>query len=54
MSLIDAFLLNPYGVDLSRGEVWIAVRTDGAMGSVTRNDPYDGSTQVKFVALLLL
>src|SRR5690348_15042023 len=52
MSLMDALLLDPYGVDLSRGEVWIAARTDGVAGSGTQNDPYDGSTQAKFDALL--
>ena len=39
MSLMDAFLLDPLAVD-----VWIALRTDGAVGSGTQDDPYDGST----------
>src|SRR3974390_1148251 len=52
MSLTDALLLDPYGIDLSRAEVWIAVRTDGVAGGGTQNDPYDGSTQAKFDALL--
>jgi hypothetical protein len=33
-------------------EVWIAVRTDGHAGKGTKADPYDGSTQVKFDALM--
>jgi hypothetical protein len=52
MSLCDALLLDPYAIDLSRAEVWIAVRTDGVAGSGTENDPYDGSTQVKFDNLM--
>src|SRR5258708_5686842 len=52
MSLCDALLLDPYAIDLSRGEVWIAARTDSVAGSGTQNDPYDGSTQAKFDALL--
>ncbi len=32
--------------------VWIAVRTDGQPGTGTITDPYDGSTQQKFDALL--
>jgi hypothetical protein len=37
MSLLDALLLDPVRVN-----VWIAIRTDGAAGSGTHNDPYDG------------
>jgi hypothetical protein len=33
-------------------EIWIAVRTDGLVGSGTRSDPFDGSTAAKFDALL--
>jgi hypothetical protein len=36
----------------ARREVWIAVRTDGHAGKGTKADPYDGSTQVKFDALM--
>lgn len=38
MSLIDALLLDPPKFD-----VWIALRTDGVLGSGTQADPYDGS-----------
>lgn len=38
MSLLDAFLLDP-----AEFEVWIAIRQDGAKGSGTASDPYDGS-----------
>src|SRR5436309_13493066 len=47
MSLLDAMLMDAY-----RMNVWIAVRTDGVAGSGTQNDPYDGSTQAKFDALM--
>jgi hypothetical protein len=40
MSLVDAFLLDPASLDLC-----IALRTDGAIGSGTEDDPYDGSTR---------
>jgi hypothetical protein len=33
-------------------ELWIALRTDGAAGSGTAEDPLDGSTQPKFDALM--
>lgn len=33
-------------------EVWIAVRTDGKAGQGTLSDPYDGSSQEKFDALV--
>jgi hypothetical protein len=33
-------------------QVWIAMRTDGLPGSGTESDPYDGSTQPKFDALM--
>ena len=39
MSLSDSLLLDPYPFD-----VYIAKRTDGAKGSGTMNDPWDGST----------
>src|SRR6202043_1556414 len=32
--------------------VWIAIRTDGAHGSGTQADPYNGSTPAKFDALM--
>jgi hypothetical protein len=38
MSLLDAFLLDPAPLD-----TWVALRTDGALGSGTEDDPYDGS-----------
>ena len=38
MSLLDALLLEP-----PKFEVWIALRTDGVLGSGTQADPYDGS-----------
>jgi hypothetical protein len=47
MPLLDALLLDPY-----RMNVWIAARTDGVTGTGTHNDPYDGSTQAKFDALM--
>lgn len=33
-------------------EIWIALRTDGLAGSGTITDPYDGSTQPKFDAVM--
>jgi hypothetical protein len=47
MALVDALLLDPY-----RMNVWIAARADGVPGTGTHNDPYDGSTQAKFDALM--
>lgn len=47
MSLFDALLLNPVPF-----KVWIAARTDGIKGSGTVADPYDGSNQAKFDALM--
>src|SRR2546423_2684242 len=47
MSLLDSLLLDP-----ARLDVWIAMRTDGVAGTGTESDPYDGSTQVKFDALM--
>lgn len=41
--MLDTLLLEPYPVD-----VWIALRTDGAFGSGTQSDPYDGSTETTF------
>ncbi len=41
MSLLDALLLEP---PKSEREVWIALRTDGQLGSGTQADPWDGST----------
>ena len=38
MSLLDALLLEP-----PKLEVWIALRTDGVLGSGTQADPFDGS-----------
>src|SRR5712692_10098047 len=38
MSLPDALLLDPPAFD-----VWIVLRTDGAKGSGTQSDPYDGN-----------
>jgi hypothetical protein len=39
-SLVDALLLDPWR---EPGEVWIALRPDGQVGSGTINDPYNGS-----------
>jgi hypothetical protein len=47
MSLLDALLLDPL-----RMNVWVAVRTDGVAGTGTQSDPYDGSTQAKFDAVM--
>lgn len=47
MSLMDALLLDP-----APFEIWIAYRTDGIAGSGTASDPYDGSSQAKFDAIL--
>lgn len=33
-------------------EIWIALRTDGKAGAGTRSDPFDGSTTLKFDAIL--
>jgi hypothetical protein len=44
MSLLEALLLDSY-----RMNVWIAYRTDGVAGSGTQSDPFDGSTQAKFL-----
>jgi len=41
MPLTDSFLLDPLAPP--RVGVWIALRTDGARGSGTEADPYDGS-----------
>src|SRR5688572_20760472 len=40
MSLMDALLLEPHPF-----EVWIALRADGALGSGTQADPYNGGTR---------
>src|SRR5438045_3532932 len=47
MSLSEALLLDPV-----RMNVWLAVRTDGVVGTGTQNDPYDGSTPSKFDGLM--
>ncbi len=47
MSLLDAFLLESH-----RFEVWIAKRTDGALGSGTADDPYNGSTAALFDSIM--
>src|SRR5262245_26577487 len=47
MSLSEALLLDPYTMD-----VYVANRTDGVSGSGTQNDPFDGSTQSKFDAVM--
>jgi hypothetical protein len=33
-------------------QVWIAIRTDGQAGTGTQSDPYDGSTQARFDAVM--
>jgi hypothetical protein len=40
MSLTDALLLEPYR---DPQEVWIALRADGAKGSGTQQDPWNGA-----------
>jgi hypothetical protein len=47
MALLEALLLDPFRIN-----VWIAVRNDRVAGTGTHNDPYDGSTQAKFDALM--
>ncbi|HEV2392535.1 MAG TPA: hypothetical protein VG146_09250 [Verrucomicrobiae bacterium] len=47
MSFVEALLLDPYRMDL-----WVAMRTDGVAGTGTQNDPFDGSTQAKFDAIM--
>lgn len=47
MGLTEALLLDPYRMD-----TWVAYRTDGITGSGTQSDPFDGSTQTKFDALM--
>jgi hypothetical protein len=47
MSLIDAFFLEPYAF-----ATYIANRNDGQKGSGTLTDPWDGSTQQKFEAVM--
>jgi hypothetical protein len=43
MSLSDALLLDPHPF-----EIWIALRSDGAKGSGTLNDPFDGGVGTTF------
>ncbi len=43
MSLVDAFLLEPYR---DPRQVYIALRSDGQKGSGTMDDPYDGGTRL--------
>jgi hypothetical protein len=47
MSLTDAFLLEPAPFNY-----YLAVRTDGIMGSGRIDDPWDASTQPKFDAIM--
>src|SRR5713101_6371264 len=47
MSLSEALLLDPL-----RMNIYIAIRTDGVAGTGTQNDPFDGSTQAKFDAIM--
>jgi hypothetical protein len=47
MSLLEALLLDSYRMNL-----WVAYRTDGVASSGTQSDPFDGSTQTKFDALM--
>ena len=50
MSLLDAFVESevvepaPLGNSQVRRQVFIAIRNDGARGSGTESDPYNGST----------
>jgi hypothetical protein len=48
MSLLDTFLTEGLLITVARQDVYIAVRTDGAVGSGTVDDPWDGSTAAKF------
>jgi len=44
-SLMDAFLLEPTPLKTpTEREIYVALRTDGVLGSGTAADPYDGST----------
>lgn len=47
MSLLDALLLDSYRMNL-----WVAYGTDGVARSGTQSDPFNGSTQAKFDALM--
>ena len=40
------------GAESSRGQVWIAIRSDESPGSGTQADPFDGSGQEKFDAVM--
>src|SRR3972149_1508340 len=57
-ALINADLTNPipykseWGANVSRREVFIAIRVDGAIGSGNPDDPYNGSTDELLDALL--
>jgi hypothetical protein len=47
MGLTDALLLDSYAFN-----VWIALRTDGVKGTGTASDPFDGSTEARFDAVM--
>jgi hypothetical protein len=46
MSLLDAFLRDSLLNTVVRSDVWIGIRTDGATGSGTADDPYNGKGYV--------
>jgi hypothetical protein len=46
MSLLDAFLRDAWQQPVVRSDVFIAIRTDGATGSGTEYDPYNGKGYV--------
>ncbi len=48
MALLDALLLDPCRMDVCIS----ATRSDGAAGSGTQSDPYDGSTRAKVDAVM--
>ncbi len=48
MALLDALLLDPCRMDVCIS----ATRSDGAAGSGTQSDPYDGSTRARFDAAM--
>jgi hypothetical protein len=53
--LFGSYIPHLYQSNSGRGlanEIWISVRTDGNAGTGTADDPFDGSTELKFDALL--
>ncbi len=53
MSLLDAFLEDGLAASvLEKSDVWFAIRKDGAVGSGSKEDPFDGSTAAHFDAAM--